>query len=103
MKGWIRPAGLVFATCALKESSKNSSLKLNSASHNNTSWYTDTDGFLEHSPRRGGLYYKGLILQKIIPGFLGSPLIWLEAENDFYIFKPLLRRRKMKKEKETMQ
>ena len=34
----------------LKESSKKNSLKLNTASHNNASWYTDTDGFLEHSP-----------------------------------------------------
>ena len=33
----------------LKESSKNS-LKLKAASHNNAGWYTDTDGFLEHSP-----------------------------------------------------
>ena len=32
---------------------KNNSLKLNAASHNNASWYTDTDGFLEHSPSRG--------------------------------------------------
>ena len=29
---------------------KKKSLKLNTASHNNTSWCTDTDGFLEHSP-----------------------------------------------------
>ena len=42
-------------------------------SHNNTSWYTDTDGFLEHSPRRGSLYYKAPTLQKIIPVFLGVP------------------------------
>ena len=27
---------------------KTNSLKLNAASHNNASWYTDTDGFLEH-------------------------------------------------------
>ena len=26
-----------------------SSLMPNAASHNNASWYTDTDGFLEHS------------------------------------------------------
>ena len=35
----------------LKESSKNS-LKLNAASHNNISQYSDTDGFLEHSPSK---------------------------------------------------
>ena len=36
---------------ALKESSKNYSLKLNAASLKlNASWYTDTDVFLEHSP-----------------------------------------------------
>ena len=50
---------------ALKESSKNS-LMLNTASHNNASWCTDTDGFLEYSPSRGSLYYKGPALQKII-------------------------------------
>ena len=56
------------------ESSKNS-LKPNSASYNNASWYTDTDGFLEHSPSGGSLYYKGPALQKIIQGFFGSPVI----------------------------
>ena len=48
------------------------SLKLNAstASHNNASWYTNTDGFLEHSPSGGEythLYYKGPTIQKIIP------------------------------------
>ena len=38
---------------ALKESSKKYSLKLNAASYNNASWYTDTDGSLEHSPGGG--------------------------------------------------
>ena len=42
------------------------SLKLNAASRNNTSWSTDTDGFLEHSPSGGSLYYKRPALQKII-------------------------------------
>ena len=56
------------------ESSKNS-LKLNAASHNNTSWYTDTDGFLEHSPSGWSLYNKGPSLQKIIPVFWVSPCI----------------------------
>ena len=54
---------------------KKNSLKPNTTSHNNARWYTDTDGFLEHSPSRGSLYYKGPTLQKIIPGFFGSPLI----------------------------
>ena len=43
---------------ALKESSEKYSLKLNTASHN-TSWYTGTGGFLDHSRSRGSLYYKG--------------------------------------------
>ena len=40
----------------LKESSKKL-LKPNTASHNDASWYTDTDGFLEHSASGGSLYY----------------------------------------------
>ena len=45
----------------------------NATSHT-TSWYTDTDGFLEHSPSGGRLYYKGPALQKIVLGcFGGSP------------------------------
>ena len=58
---------------ALKEFKRKNSLKLNAASHNTTIWYTDTDGFLEHLPSRGSLYYKGPALQKITLGFLGSP------------------------------
>ena len=50
------------------ESSKTRSLKPNTASHNNAIWYTDTDGFLEHSPSGESLYYKWPALQKIIPG-----------------------------------
>ena len=59
----------------LKESPKNV-LKSNAASHNNTSWYTDMDGFLKHSSSGESLYYKGTALQKIILFFLGggSPL-----------------------------
>ena len=63
---------------ALKESSKKNSVKPNTASHNNTRWYTDTDGFLEHSPSWGigrSLYYNGPTLQKIIPGGFGSSLV----------------------------
>ena len=48
------------------------SLKLKAASHNNTSWYTDTDGFLEHLPSKGSLHYKEPMLQKIILLF-GDP------------------------------
>ena len=43
----------------LKESSKNNSLEPNTASHTTTSWYTVMNGFLEHSPSRESLYYKG--------------------------------------------
>ena len=58
------------------------SLKPNTASHNNASWYIDTDGFLEHSPSRGSLYYKGPTLQKIIPVFWGgSPLVYSNTEH----------------------
>ena len=58
----------------LKDSSKKNLLKPNAASHNNASWYTDTDGFLEHSPSTGGsLYYKGPALQNIILGFFWVP------------------------------
>ena len=32
------------------------SLNPNAASHNNTSWYTSTDGFLEHSPSGGIIF-----------------------------------------------
>ena len=45
---------------------KNRLLKPNTASHNNASWYSDTDGFLEHSPIGGNLYYKEPTFQKII-------------------------------------
>ena len=38
---------------------KKNSLKLSTACHNTTSWYTDTDSFLEHSPSGRSLYYKG--------------------------------------------
>ena len=58
----------------LKEpSKKKKSPKLNAASHNNTSWYTDIDGFLEHSLRGGSLYYKRPTLQKIILFFWVLP------------------------------
>ena len=53
---------------------KKNPLKLNTASHN-TSWYTNTGGFLEHSHSGGSLYYKFPTFQKIIP-FLGGPRLY---------------------------
>ena len=52
---------------------KTNSLKLNTASHT-TIWYTDTGGFLEHSPRGKSLYFKEPALQKIILVVWGAPL-----------------------------
>ena len=46
----------------------------NTACHNNASWYTDPDGFPEHSPSEGSLSYKGPALQSIILAFWGFPL-----------------------------
>ena len=43
----------------------------------NISWYTDTNGFLEHSPSMEILYCKGPILQKIILFRGGLPRIVL--------------------------
>ena len=60
---------------ALKESSKKNSLKSNAASHNNASWYTDTDGILEHSPSGGSLYYKGAHPPEDNSGFFCVPLL----------------------------
>ena len=62
---------------------KKNSLKPNSATHNNASWCTDADGFLEHSPSWGSLYYKGPVVQKITPGFFlgGVSLLvsWMQS------------------------
>ena len=41
------------------KSLQKNSLKLNTACHSNATWYTDMDGFLEHSPSRESLYRKG--------------------------------------------
>ena len=57
------------------KSLQKNSLKPNAASHNNASWYTDTDGSLEHSPSEGNLYYKGPVLQKIIQFFWAPPYV----------------------------
>ena len=51
------------------------SLKQNTATHN-ASWYTGINVFLEPSPNKGGLYYKGPTLQKIILAFCIPPLIY---------------------------
>ena len=51
------------------------------ASHNTTSSYTATQGFLEHLPCRRSLYYKGPILQTIIPfSFLVPPHMPLSVD-----------------------
>ena len=46
---------------------KKNSLKPNASFHNNASWYSGTDGFLEYSPSGASLYYKGPATQKVIP------------------------------------
>ena len=51
--------------------------------HNNANWYTDTDGFLEHSPNEGSLYHKGPALQKIILIFFGCPSYVIEQYTQF--------------------
>ena len=57
-----------------------SSSSKNATSHNNASRYTVKDGFLEHSPSRGSLYYNEPALQKIIPFFLVPPRIfWIRV------------------------
>ena len=50
---------------------KENSLKPIVISHNSASWYADTDGFLEHSPSRGSLYYKGVCPPEANSGFGG--------------------------------
>ena len=56
------------------KSLQKNSLKLHAASDNDTSWYTGTEGFLQHSPCEESLYYRGPAHQKIILLFLGPPL-----------------------------
>ena len=51
---------------------KKISLKPNAASHNNASWYTDTDGFQENSPSKGSLKPVLQGIQKIILDFWGK-------------------------------
>ena len=58
---------------------KKNSLKPHAASHNNASWYTGTDGFLEYTPSGESLNYKGPALLKIIPDFWGSPQIHMSV------------------------
>ena len=64
----VRDAHSLITHCAMgkhvkKVFQKNSS-KPNTASHNNASWCTDTDGLLEHSPSGENQYYKGPTFQK---------------------------------------
>ena len=61
--------------CIERVLSKKKPLKPNAASPNNTSWCTDTDGFLEDSSHGGSLYYKGPTLQKIILGYFGPSFV----------------------------
>ena len=49
-------------------------LKPNTASHNNASWYTDTNGFPEHSPSRGSLL-QGACPPEDNAGFFLVPLV----------------------------
>ena len=71
----------------LKTVFKKNSLKLNTASHKNTSWYTDANGFLKHSISGGSLYYKGPTLQRTIPVFGGSPFsIFSRSDKNMYNF-----------------
>ncbi|KAF6114805.1 hypothetical protein HJG60_010731 [Phyllostomus discolor] len=51
---------------------ENNSPKPNAASHNTTSWRTDADGLLEHSPSRGSLPHKGPALQEVLLGLGGT-------------------------------
>ena len=44
----------------LKESSRKNSLKLSTASRNDTSWYAGPDGFLGHSPSGKSCTTRGL-------------------------------------------
>ena len=46
----------------------------------------DTDGFLEHSPSRGSLYYKGLPLQKIIPFYGGGYSLTHSTVENFKLY-----------------
>ena len=63
------------------KSLQKNSLKPNAASHKNASWFADKDGFLEHSPSRGSLYYKIPACQKIFLFFLGGvPLLYTKPQ-----------------------
>ena len=64
----------------LKESSKNS-LKPTVASHNNSSWCTDTEGFLEHTPS-GGVVLQGARPPEDNSVFWGPPSYTWWGEDD---------------------
>ena len=57
------------------KSLQKNSQKPNTASHNNSSWHTDTHGFLEHSPSKGSLCHHRSALQNIILFWGASPFI----------------------------
>ena len=58
--------------CCLQKSS----LKPNTASHNNAKWCADADGFLEHSPSGEARIPRGLRSRRLIPGFSPTPLVY---------------------------
>ena len=70
---------------------KTNSLKPKAASHNNSSWYTDRDKFLEHSASGGSLYWKGPAFQKVILFFFGGgpPLV---LKRDLLTLKEMMTR-----------
>ena len=55
------------------ESLQKISLKPNVASHNNASWYTDTDGFSEYSPSQGNPVLQGAHPLEDHSGLFGAP------------------------------
>ena len=83
---WARKSPIMKWANAL--SLQKNSLKLNAASHNNTSKYTDTDGLLKQLPSWGNLYYKGPAHQKIIPVLWGFLHIVMCATS-FLFFKKI--------------
>ena len=66
---------------------KKNSPRPNTASHNDASWSTEPDGFLEHSPSGENLYYEGPALQKIILVFGVPPCLLLTESLKAATFK----------------
>ena len=63
---------------------KKNSLKPNAASPNNASWYTNTNGFLEHSPTGGSLYYPWHCTYDNFRVF-GVPLVAILYASNFFL------------------